>query len=214
VSIHPITRVPCAATLAALLVTLLGACSQAPKPETAPAAPAETAPAEAMPPSDAASPDPAVSAPASPPPTTESTATPTPAAANEPSVESMHVAIPSAKMSVAAELRYQFDGEILPNQPVTLHLAALPRVDGTNLNVSVKAVDGLLIAATPLNVEKANAAGVYRQQLSLTRLANSPKELRVLITMDMAEGQAFGFFSVPLEGGATPQNKQDSVKQR
>ena len=42
-------------------------------------------------------------------------------------------------MSVAVDLRYQFDGEALPNQPVTLHLAAVPRVAGANLSVSVQA---------------------------------------------------------------------------
>ena len=42
----------------------------------------------------------------------------------------MLAAIPSTKMSVAVDLRYSFDGAVLPNQPVNVHLAAVPRVGG------------------------------------------------------------------------------------
>ena len=34
---------------------------------------------------------------------------------------------------------YRIDGEALPGQPVTLHLAAIPRVAGVNLHVSTEA---------------------------------------------------------------------------
>jgi hypothetical protein len=205
----------------AMLVALLAGCS---KPPAEVPTPADTAPAVAptttpppggdtVPSPEASPPDPAAPAPAPPPPTDPAPA-PKPAAAIEPSVESMHAAVPSAKMSVAADLHYQFDGPVIVNQPVTLHLAAVPRVAGTNLRVSVKPVEGLSVAAAPLSVEKANAGDVYRQQLAVTRLASSPTELRVLVTMDMPEGTAFGFFSVPLDPSNAVQSKQESVKQR
>ena len=54
---------------------------------------------------------------------------------------------------------------------------------------------------------------VYRQQYSVTRSADSPAQLRVLVTMDYGSGSAFGFFSVPFDSGTNAQ-KQDSVKQR
>jgi hypothetical protein len=148
-----------------------------------------------------------------PPPPTEPSAVPKPAAANEPRIETMHAATPSAKMSVAVDLRYQFDSVPLPNQPVMLHLAAVPRVAGTNLRVSIKQAHGLQVAAGELEVQKTSAAGVYRQQFSVTRLEDSPAQLRVLVTMDVPEGAGFGFFSIPLDAGTTAQ-KLDSVKQR
>lgn len=125
----------------------------------------------------------------------------------------MSLAIPSAKLSVAVNLRYTFDGPVIANQPVTLHLAAVPRVEGTNLKVSVKEVSGLQVSAGSLNVQKATVSSVYRQQFAVTKLAGAPTDLRVLVTMDSAEGSAFGFFSIPLDGGTISQ-KQDSVKQR
>ena len=126
----------------------------------------------------------------------------------------MQSATPSAKLSVSVDLRYQFDGAVLDNQPVMLHLAAIPRVAGTNLHVTVKQVAGLDVAAGALSVQKVNATGVYRQQFAVTRRASAPANMRVLVTMDMPEGAGFGFFSIPLDGGTNPQNKQDSVKQR
>ena len=86
----------------------------------------------------------------------------------------MLAAIPSTKMSVAVDLRYSFDGAVLPNQPVIVHLAAVPRVTGGNLKVSVQQAAGLQVAAGPLTVQKTSASGVYRQQFSLTRLRRVP----------------------------------------
>ena len=203
---------------AALLALVLGGCHKPPKPgeptapdaTTTPAAP-DPAPTREVPPADAAEPAPSPSPDAPPP--TEPSPVPKPTADAGPALGSMKAATPSAKMSVAVDLKYLFDSEPLPNQAATLHLAAVPRVAGANLHVSVKQADGLRVAAGPLEVQKATAAGVYRQQLSVTRLPTGPYKLRVLITMDMPEGTAFGYFSVPLATGNSPQ-KQESVKQR
>ena len=69
------------------------------------------------------------------------------------------------------------------------------------------------MASAPLLVQKASAATPYRQQLSVTRSASGPESLRVLVTMDLAEGTAFGYFTIPLASGITAQ-KLESVKQR
>jgi hypothetical protein len=209
---------------AALLALALAGCNKpkpgeptAPDTNQVPAIPApdasssEPAPPAEGPPADAAEPAPSPSPDAPPP--TEPSPVPKPTADIGPSVGSMKTAIPSAKMSVPVDLKYLFDAEPLPNQAATLHLAAVPRVAGANLHVSVKQVDGLQVASGPLEVQKAGAAGIYRQQLSVTRSAAGPDNLRVLVTMDMPEGTAFGYFSVPLSTGNPPQ-KQESVKQR
>ena len=126
----------------------------------------------------------------------------------------MTAAIASAKITVPVDLRFQFDGSVLPNQPVTLHLAAVPRVAGSHLAVSVKAVNGVRVDAGSMAVDKVNAAGVYRQQLSITTSAGAPAALRVLVTMDLAEGSGFGFFTVPLTTDGTAAQKRESVKLR
>jgi hypothetical protein len=202
-----------AAAGVALLALALASCDQpAPQvaPATAPESPAPPAAAPAIP--DAPQPEPAAPAPDAPPPT-EPSAVPKPATSNEPRVESMLAAIPSTKMSVAVDLRYSFDGDVLANQPVIVHLAALPRVGGGNMKVSVQQAQGLQLAAGPLTVQKAAASGVYRQQFSLTRLSVTPAPLRVLVTMQMGEDTGFGYFTIPLDGGTNAQ-KQESVKQR
>jgi hypothetical protein len=190
-----------------LLAVLLAGCAKSAPPPPPSATPADTLPAP-----DAAPAAPAQPAPDAPPPT-EPSAVPKPTAMNEPSIESMSLATPSAKLSVAVDLRYSFDGPVIANQPVTLHLAAIPRVEGTNLKVSVKEVAGLQVSAGSINTQKATASAVYRLQFAVTKLAAAPTNLRVLVTMDSPEGTAFGFFSIPLDGGTIPQ-KQDSVKQR
>jgi len=205
-----------------LMTALLAGCAKpAPAPEAAPAeTPPPVAPAipDAPPPTETLpAPDGAPASPVQPPPDapppTEPSPAPKPTAANEPALDSMSVATPSAKASVAVDLRYSFDAAALPGQPVTLHLAAVPRVNGSNLRVSVKDVAGIQLASGPPNLQKTNGSDVYRQQFSVTRSNDSPSQLRVLVTMDYASGSAFGFYSIPLDGGTNAQ-KQDSVKQR
>jgi hypothetical protein len=127
----------------------------------------------------------------------------------------MMVAKASAKLSVAVSLRYSFDGAVSANQPVILHLAALPRVEGTNLKVAVKEANGIRLAEGPLSLQKAGSASVYRKQVSLTQLAGSPTELRVLVTMNVGPDLGFGYFTIPLSGSqsaGTNAQKQESVK--
>jgi len=202
----------------ALLTLLLAACSKdaaTPPPEraTPAAAPTETPappPSETLPVPGTTEPSPSPAP--EPPPPTEPSVVPKPTSV-EPALDSMHAAKQGAKMSVPVDLRYQFESDPVLDQPVVLHLAAVPRVAGTRLNVSIKAVEGLQVASAPLQIQKAAATSAYRQQLSVTRLASGPENLRVLVTMDLPEGKAFGYYTIPLSSGKTAQ-KQHSVKQR
>ena len=206
-----------------LLVLLLAGCGRSatpadvPPPPPSSESPVSTTPDAQSPANPADAPGaPAQPAPAAPPPQ-EPAATPTPAAnsasSDEPRLASMSAAKASAKISVPVDLRYQFEGPVLPNQPVMLHLAAVPRVAGSHLTVSVNPVAGLRMDAASLTVQKASADGVYRQQFALTAIDGAPGELRVMVTMDMDQGKGFGFFTVPLTSGTAAQ-KQHSVKQR
>jgi hypothetical protein len=204
-----------AAAGALLLAIVLAGCDR-PAPQATPSEsspPAATPPAETLPPPEATPAEPAQPAPDAPPPA-EPSAVPKPAA-REPELESMLVAKASSKLSVAVSLRYSFDGAVSANQPVTLHLAALPRVEGTNLKVAVKEVNGIRLAEGPLSLQKAGSSTVYRKQVSVTPLAGSPTELRVLVTMNVGPDLGFGYFTIPLSGtpsAGTNAQKQESVK--
>jgi hypothetical protein len=187
----------------ALTIALLCACD---KPASAPERPAPTVPAPAaaptaMAPASTATQPPDIAS------TAPQGAAPKSSAA-EPAVTSMRRATVSSKMGVPVDLLYQFDGEVQTGRQVTLHLAAVPRVEGSNLVVSIKEAPGIAAAAAPLAAQKASAKAAYRQQVSLTRLEGGPKELRVLVTMELPEGSAFGWFGVPLDGVPAVKNKQ------
>jgi len=128
----------------------------------------------------------------------------------------MLAAIPSSKATVAADLRYSFAAEVLPNQPVMVHIAAIPRISGAKMKVSVQQSSGLKLAAGPLDVQKTDALGVYRQQFSLTKLSGTTEPLRVLVTMQMGEDTGFGYFTIPLStaatDGGTIAQKRESAK--
>jgi hypothetical protein len=212
------------AAAATMMAGLLAACDKppaspapeaTPTPEAAAPSPAGDAPAPGLPPEQSTTPesspaDPAQPAPDAPPPTEPSPAA-KPTSTAEPALESMKLASGNAKIGVPVDLRYSFDGDALSGQPVTLHLAAVPRVAGTNLEVSLKAVEGLESSVGTLSVQKATAATPYRRQYAVTRQPSGPTEIRVLVTMGVGQGSAFSWFSIPLDGGISA-GKQDSVK--
>jgi hypothetical protein len=131
----------------------------------------------------------------------------------EPAIDTMALAQAPAKLGVPVDLRYRFDAEVADGRPVTLHLAAVPRVAGSNLEVSIKQEPGIDARLGALSVQKASADAAYRQQLSVTRSAGGPAVLRVLVTMDLPEGSAFGFYSVPF-APAVSALKSDQAEQR
>lgn len=175
-----------------LLVAALGACR--PKSPETPPAPTPPAPEAAAPAESTASDAPP---PAAAPAATGSTSSTAPESAQGPDLAAMTLASTSTKLGVPVDLRFSFDGAVEAGRPVTLHIAAVPRAAGTNLTVSVKEEPGIDAVAAPIHAQKASAGTAYRQQLSVTRAADGPAELRVLVTMDMPIGQAHSWFSVP-----------------
>jgi hypothetical protein len=198
---------------AALSAFILLACAK-PAPPAESAAPANE---PAVPAPEAGPADSATSDPAAPPPPNEPSTMPRPqdppAASNEPDLNSMPLARPSAKISIAADVRYQIEGPIAPGQSATLHLAVVPRIAGAPMQVSLAENTGLNIAAGPASVQKVGNRDVLRRQYAVTRSSASADQVRVLVTMAAAEGTGFGFFTIPLEDG-TPSRKLDSVKQQ
>jgi hypothetical protein len=201
---------------ALLLALLLAACGR-------PRTPGEETPAPATPPPQAAAlpvptqeiPVVTVSAPtpaAAPAPASKPAPAAQPAADAEPAVATMRLATASSKLGVPVDLRYQFDGATGEGQTATLHLAAVPRVAGSNLTVTIKDVPGIHTSVGEIRAAKASMATPYRRQLAVTRERGGPAELRVLVTMDMPEGQAFSWFSVPLENAPAATGKQAPVR--
>jgi hypothetical protein len=111
----------------------------------------------------------------------------------------MNLAEPPQKLGAPVDLRYQFEGDVRAGQPVTLHLAAVPRVAGTNLTMSVKKEAGINVVATELAVQKVGASTPYRQDLSVTKVVGGPSALRVLVMMETPEGSSHSWFNIPLD---------------
>jgi hypothetical protein len=131
----------------------------------------------------------------------------------EPDLASMKLAKPtSSKIGVPVDLRYEVEGDAMSGAPAILHLAAIPRVAGTNLKMSIKEDAGIEAAKQPLAAEKVSAATPYRQQLSIRRLPSGPPEVHVLVTMDFPVGTGFSYFSVPLQGAAPTKQRPDRTE--
>ncbi len=92
----------------------------------------------------------------------------------------------------------------MAGQPVTLHLAVVPRVAGSNLTMSIKREPGINAIASELTAQKASASATYRQELSVTKLAGGPSGLQVLVTMELPEGSAHSWFNIPSRARQRP----------
>jgi hypothetical protein len=89
----------------------------------------------------------------------------------------------------------------------------VPRVAGSNFSMSIKKESGISSTGSALNAQKVSASTIYRQDVSVTKLAGGPSKLHVLVTMEVPEGSAHSWFSIPLEGAPSPAGKQQPVKQ-
>jgi hypothetical protein len=186
---------------------------ESPAASAQPAAPAEQpAPTQNTPADEGAVPS--ETAPAAP--AHEAQVQSAPVLADTAEVSSWAAARPQAKLGVAVDLKYQIDGAVAANLPVTLRVALVPRVAGTNLSLEVKPSDGVRIDAAPLSLQKANAAGIYRHSFAITPSTGKTGPIRVLVGMDTAEGRSYGIFTIPVDEAAAniPSAKQESVKQR
>jgi hypothetical protein len=195
---------------AALSAMLLAGCSSEtkpvptePEPAMAPApAPESTVPVSPAPDAtsnpEAMPADPAPPGETSPPPTDPS-ATAKPTAAKVPDLDSMRLAKSSGKLGVAADVRYSFEAAPTSGQPVTLNIAVIPRVTGQTLEFSLQPADGVQITAGPVTRLKVNQTDTLRQQYAITRTAEMPRTLRVLVTHQWDGGSAFGFYSIPVD---------------
>lgn len=132
---------------------------------------------------------------------------------NSPELATMLPARADAKMGVPVDLRYSFDGAVQVGRPVTLNLAAVPQVAGGNLMLGLKEQPGVQAANTALSVKAASAGGVYREQLSVTQVEGGPAELRVFVKMDLPQGSAFSWYTVPFAPVASA-SKQSGAQTR
>lgn len=201
-------RLPLACGL--LLVLLLTACERPMPPGDTPAPVAPPEPEAAAP---AEAPPAAAGSAALPPAMEPAAAKPAAPATVEPELARMALATADGKIGVPVDLRYQFDGDPVAGHTVMLHLAAVPRVAGSNLAVSIKQEEGIQARAATLRVQKAGAATAYRQQVAVTRQSGRIGELRVLVTMDLPEGSAFGYFNVPFAMRAATGKQQVQEQQ-
>jgi hypothetical protein len=126
------------------------------------------------------------------------------AAIAEPALDTMSPAQPSSKISVPADVRYQLSGPALQDQPLTVKIAVVPRVAGSNLRVEFPDSPGVSVeSGGGASVEqKVEAAGVYRRSLNITARTATGAAMRVLVSMDVEDGRYFGIFSIPLSADA------------
>jgi hypothetical protein len=137
---------------------------------------------------------------ATPPPSPASTAAsstaPTTAA---PAVDSMAFAMRSGKRGVPVDVRYQFDGDVGMNKATGLQIALVPTVPGTNLQMEIKPAAGVRIDANAAPaIQKANSTDVYRHSASITKSDPAVESINVMVSMETAEGLAFGIYTIPL----------------
>jgi hypothetical protein len=111
----------------------------------------------------------------------------------------MRLAKSSGKLGVAADVRYSLEAAPAQGQPLTLNIAVIPRVAGQALEFSLQPADGVQVAAGPVTRLKVDQTDTLRQQYTITRTAEMPRTLRVLVTHRWDGGSAFGFYSIPVD---------------
>jgi hypothetical protein len=122
------------------------------------------------------------------------------ASANEPPLNEMQVARVVGKLGPPVDVRYQVSGVVAKDQPVTLQLAFVPRLDGRNLRVEFPESAGVSIdsSSQPLASVKASKADVLRHKLLVTPTVADSGQLRAIVSIDVGDARYAGAVSIPL----------------
>jgi hypothetical protein len=127
-------------------------------------------------------------------------------------VDSMAFAARSGKRGVPVDVRYQFDSDVGMNKATGLQIALVPTVPGTNLQMEIKPTAGIRIDAGPAPaIQKASRNAVFRHSASITKSDPAVESINVMVSMETAEGLAFGIYTIqlnaPLPGAKRPAKK-------
>jgi hypothetical protein len=123
----------------------------------------------------------------------------TSASAAAPPLEQMPLAQASEAMSVPVDVHYS-SGNATAGQPVTLHLAFVPRVAGENLRVEFPRSKTATVETTKADFvqQKADASSVIRRSIVVTPHQDLGVRVRVIVSMDVEGGRFFSVFSIPV----------------
>lgn len=124
-------------------------------------------------------------------------------ATDVPDLKDMRLAVAGGKVGAPVEVRYAIQGAVVPGLSTPIALAVVPRAPG-RLRVEFPATGNVTVRVdeTPLVVEKAAAATVYRYALHATAQRRDAAPLKVIVTMEFGDARYFSVFSIPL-GSAT-----------
>ena len=120
----------------------------------------------------------------------------------EPDIDAM-VLVPSVQMGkvgVPVDVRYKLAGVAAKDQPTPLDLAFVPRIEGTNLEVTFIGSETTSIdaGAAPFVVAKPATSSIQRRRLTVTPRAADDGMVRVQVSMDVAGGRYVSIFTIPV----------------
>jgi hypothetical protein len=168
-----------------------------PSPQSGPGAPS-TEPVPTMPEGEVPAVEPLPSTKPQPePPTIEGMKS---ASTDGPPLDDMQLARASGKLGPPVDVRYQLSGSATKYQPVTLQLAFVPRLDGSNLRVEFPDTDGVAIETGSKKIasQKASKSDVLRHALLVTPTAADSGEVRAYVSIDVGSAKYAGIVSIPI----------------
>jgi hypothetical protein len=125
------------------------------------------------------------------------------ASSSAPPLEEMILAQAVGKIGAPVDVRYQISGVVTKHQPVTVQLAFVPRVDGSNLRVEFPESAGLRVDSSVLELASpvASKSDVMRHEVRVTPSGESGV-MRAIVSMELDGGRYFSIFAIPV--GAQP----------
>lgn len=122
------------------------------------------------------------------------------AATDAPPLGEMQVARAVGKLGPPVDVRYLVSGVVAKDQPVTLRLAFVPRLDGRNLRVEFPDTAGVVIetGSKAVSAQKASKSDVLRHTLLVTPTAADSGAVRAVVSIDVGASTYAGVISIPV----------------
>jgi hypothetical protein len=112
--------------------------------------------------------------------------------------------LPEGKRMAPVDVAYRVIGPLTPGQPAVIELSLTPRLAASALELEVAPTIAYRIERSnaPIALGKVGAGMALRHSLTVTPVAGTPQDMRILVSVDVPGARYASVFRIPLSNTA------------
>jgi hypothetical protein len=120
---------------------------------------------------------------------------------------------PLGKVGAPVDVRYQFMGPVIKDQPVALQIAVVPRVPGASLELELPASDTVALEPRRMTLaaDRVSAKTEFRRTVMITPRIASGGRVMVLVSLAVGNANYASYYSITV-GAPAPARVREKIR--